>query len=329
MARDESNAPGSANDGGQGNDGWNADGSLPDDLQIKKPADSASAIPVKEEAEEEQPEPETEEGQEPKPEEAVEEQPEKEEPEEKPESSAKDSSLTEMQVKLTQMEKMLQFYQQGYNELLQRTRGAQQPAPPPVGEHAATGKPTQPGQVQANLEPPPAEWKTTEDVVKYFDKRNQSMIRQEIDGVVKQYVGEIDKSFARVNQAIHSFIDRSVKPQLKDFDDVIKDVNNEVFVLDPTGQNVVDVRNRALLQYFQAQPIPILAMYDYGLSKRAPQKIKQAANEATKKTVQKIAQKPKAPKQVKGGASAEEVGELDWDTPRDRVEQILNKKRLI
>ena len=329
MARDEGN-PGSA-DGGK-DDGWNADGSLPKDLEIKTPADSVSAIPMKGESEEpEQPEPE--EGQEPEPEEGAEEaqegkeqEPEKEEPEEDSETKR---SLTELQGKFSQMEKMLQFYQNSYNQLAtqMKTGGAVQP---PTGEQAAQGKPTPQGQAQTEqLDAPPPEWKTSEEVVQYFDKRNQAIVRKEIDQVVKQYVGQIDESFGRVNQAIHTFIDRSIKPQLKDFDDVIKDVNNELFVLDPTGQNIVGFRNQALLQYFKSQPIPILAMYDYGVSKKAPQKIKEAAQQATKKTVQKIAQKPKAPKQIKGGASSEEAGELDWNTPRDKVEQILGKKRLI
>jgi hypothetical protein len=331
MARDEGNAPGSANEGGQGNsdDGWNSDGSLPDDLQIKTPADSSEAVPMKGKGEQkkEEPQQEPEEGQEPEPAEGVgETEGEQEEPEEAEVSDTK-RSLTEMEGRLSQTEKMLQFYQKGYNELMARAKGA--PAQPPIGEQAAQGKPTPQGQPDADLQAPPPEWKTSEEVVQYFDKRNQSVIRREINQVVQQYVGEIDRSFSRVNQAIHSFVDRSVKPQLKDFDEVVKNVNNELFILDPTGQNVVDVRNRALLQYFQSQPIPILAMYDYGVSRQAPQKIKNAASEATKKTVQKIANRPKAPKQIKGGASSEQVGELDWDTPKDKVEQILGKKRLI
>ena len=333
MARDTS-VPGSASDGSGGE--WSADGSLSEDLQIKTPADSAEAV-IPEEAEPETPE----EGQEPEPEEPKGEEEEGETPkedaeeEEEPEEAEtpdKKGSLAEVQGKLAQMEKMLQFYQKGYNDLLVQTKGAPLPK---QGEQVAKGKPTPQDQAQidAELQAPPPEWKTSEEVVQYFDKRNKSLIKREISQAVQQYVGEIDKSFNRVNQAIHSFIDRSLKPNLKDFDEIIKDVNNELFVLDPTGQNVVGYRNEALLQYFQTQPIPLLAMYDYGTSKQAPKKTKQAAKDAaakaTKSTIQKIANRPKAPTQVKGGAASEQVGELDWNTPRDKVEQVLAKKRLI
>lgn len=337
MARDAS-VPGSASDGGQGkDDGWSADGSLPEDLQIKTPADSVEATTEQETPEEEQESEPEEKAEEAEGEEEEEGAPapakkgvkaeEAEEPEEAEDSDTQ-RSLAEVQGKLSQMEKMLQFYQQGYNDLLNQSKGAQ---PPQEGEQAAKGKPAPQGQaeIDAELQAPPPEWKTSEDVVQYFDKRNQSLIKREIGNAVKQYVGEIDKSFQRVNQAIHTFIDRSIKPQVKDFDDVIKDVNNELFVLDPTGQNIVGYRNQALLQYFQSQPIPILAMYDYGVSKRAPQTIKKAAQEATKKTVQKLTKRPKATTQIRGGASSEQIGELDWDTPKEKVEQLLHKKRLI
>jgi len=133
----------------------------------------------------------------------------------------------------------------------------------------------------------------------------------------------------RINQAMNHVIEKTIKPNLKDWDEVMEDVHDELFILDKSGKQVINVKNQALLDYFRAQPVPVLAMYEHGLAKKAPQKIKEGVQKANKDTIQKIQKKPKAPTQVKSGHAQPDIGDLDWDTPASQAEKILAKKKLL
>ena len=70
-------------------------------------------------------------------------------------------------------------------------------------------------------------------------------------------------------------------------------------------------------------------MYDYGLSKKAPKAIAEGIKKGTQKAIAKITSKPKAPTEIKGRGQAGPADELDWNTPKDQVEKVLAKKRLL
>jgi len=234
--------------------------------------------------------------------------------------------MVQMRARLQSLEQMTNFWQSKYNEAINASR-QNQPQQQPGQRQSPPGQQEAPGEI-AELEPPPENWETTNDVVSYFDKRTQTRTQQVME---QAYNESVKPQFDRFNGAIGEIFDRFVKPQLEDFDDIVKGVNNNhLFVMDPTGQNAIAVKNQALLDYFLAQRIPQLAMYDWGLSQKAPQKIKEGTEKAKKELIGKIKKKPKTPTQIKSGGAVEAGDdELDWNTPSDKVEQILHKKRLI
>jgi len=284
-----------ADEGGE----WNAEGDLEEGDQIKEPADQVKTLPVTEpkvkaepqEEEQEESEPEVEAG-------AEEEEEEEEEPEVNQEVAA-------MRAELESLKQMNTFWQSKYNEVTSR-----QTQPPQKAAQAQQATPEE-------FEEPPESWESTNDVVSFFDKRSNVKTQQAMEQGFKQYVQPM---FEKFNTAMVEVINRTIKPSLKDYDSIIKDVNDKhIFVMDPTGEKAVAIRNQSLLDYFMAQPVPQLAMYDWGLSQKAPQKIKEGT------------QKPKGPKQIQNASQQPEQSgdELDWDTPDTQVEKILSKKRLI
>jgi uncharacterized coiled-coil protein SlyX/signal recognition particle subunit SEC65 len=281
------------------------------------------------EAEPEQEEAEgAEEGEEEGAEEGTEEEGEEAEPGEEEADAEQDERIAELTGQIAQQTKLMEYYEKQNSVLTQRLqqlvatvqKGAAKV--PPAG--AVPGIPK-------DLEPPPANWETTNDLVSYFDKRTGTMINQHVENTLRKgYQDAIMPAFNRFNTALHSIIERAVKPQLKDFDDVLGEVTKSVFLLDSKGEKIVGVQNQQLLNYFRAQPVPLLAMYDYGMSRRAPKQIKKATNEAVKKAVKKLGTRPKAPVVPKGKAKPKgPIAELDWNTPRRVAEGILAKKRLI
>ena len=123
-----------------------------------------------------------------------------------------------------------------------------------------------------------------------------------------------------------------VRSRHPDYDETVKAVVGDIFILDPQG-NVLGVKNPSLLNYFRAQVNPHEAMYSHGLnksaSKRVPQQIKEGTQKATRETLDRITAKPKGPTMPKGGGSPGEHLNLDWNTPPDVVEKILDKRGLL
>ena len=301
--------------------GWDVDGGLSEGEQIETPADEDEEItPIPVKKPEKAKEPTEEEGQEPEPVEGeVKEPSEEEEGQVDLESIQQESTALKAQVE--HLTKLVNWQQEKLNAK------SPQLQPDARGKDAqAKGTQAQEGDQNA-LETPPEAWEDTQSVVQFFDKRQDLRTRTTMKDAYTEYV---QPEFERMNNAIHSLIDRVVKPQLTDYDGVMKDVYNELFVMDPTGQNIVGYRNEALLEYFKAQAIPILAMYDYGLSKKAPNKIAEGIKKGTKETLTKITKRPKAPTEIKGrNVSDSGADNLDWDTPKDQVEKHLEKHGLL
>jgi len=301
--------------------GWDVDGGLTEGEQIEHPADEdgeSTPIPVKKP--EKAKEPTEEEGQEPEPVEGEEKEPsEEEEGQVDLESIQQESTALKAQVE--HLTKLVNWQQEKLNAKSPQLQ-------PDAREKDAKAKGTQAQEGDQNaLETPPEAWEDTQSVVQFFDKRQDLRTRNTMKDAYTEYV---QPEFERMNNAIHSLIDRVVKPQLTDYDGVMKDVYNELFVMDPTGQNIVGYRNEALLEYFKAQAIPILAMYDYGLSKKAPNKIAEGIKKGTKENLTKITKRPKAPTEIKGRKVSDSGADnLDWDTPKDQVEKHLEKHGLL
>lgn len=302
---------------------WSVTGDLPAGEQIQQPADEASPVPIKKAA---QPKPE--EGQEPEPEgevaegeqaegEGEQEGAEEQEPEVSPE-------IAQMEARLANMEKMAQFFQTKYNELLQMTQG-QQPSPQTPQEGQQQGQPQPQGLID-----PPAQWESTKQIVDYFDKRVDTRTQQQMGKMLQQgFQQMVVPALQKINEAMNAVIERTIKPNMPDWDDVMSSVHEDLFVLDKTGKQVISVKNQGLLDYFRAQPVPILAMYEHGLAKKAPQKIKEGVQKANKNTIQQIQKKPKPPTQIKGGRAEPGIGDLGWDTKPKDAEKILAKKGLL
>ena len=298
----------SSDDGGD----WNAEGELAEGDQIKEPADQVKALPITEPKAKAEPQEEEQEESEPEVEAEAEEEVEEEE-----EETGDNQEVAAMRAELESLKQMNTFWQSKYNEVTSRQT---QPAQKAAQAQQATPE---------EFEEPPESWESTNDVVSFFDKRSNVKTQQAMEQGFKQYVQPM---FEKFNTAMVEVINRTIKPSLKDYDSIIKDVNDKhLFVMDPTGEKAVAIRNQSLLDYFMAQPVPQLAMYDWGLSQKAPQKIKEGTQKAQKDLISKLKKKPKAPKQIQNASQQPEQGgdELDWDTPDTQVEKILSKKRLI
>ena len=145
----------------------------------------------------------------------------------------------------------------------------------------------------------------------------------------RAYNESIVPQFNRFNNVIKALEQHLVKNTYKDFDAVTKPAIEELFVLNPKGE-VVGVKNPALLRYIQESPMPSFALYDYALSRRAPQAIAEARTTRTKELLENLNRKPKGPT-VPPGSSAGGAAptELDWETPPDIAEEMLAKRGLI
>ena len=324
MAGEQEGSEGRGSAEGAGDD-WSVTGDLPAGEQIQQPGDQepASPVPIKKAAK-----PKPEEGQEPEPEGEAEPEgtPEgEEEPEGEPEGEPEVApEVAQLQAQLANMQRMADFFQTKYNEMVQMNQG-QQPSPQTPEQQGQPGQPTPQG-----LMDPPAQWESTKQVVDFFDKRTDVRTQQKMGEMLqKGFQQMVVPALERINQAMNHVIEKTIKPNLKDWDEVMEDVHDELFILDKSGKQVINVKNQALLDYFRAQPVPVLAMYEHGLAKKAPQKIKEGVQKANKDTIQKIQKKPKAPTQVKSGHAQPDIGDLDWDTPASQAEKILAKKKLL
>jgi hypothetical protein len=221
--------------------------------------------------------------------------------------------IAQMEADLKQANDMAQFYGQFYQDQIQ---AQQQP-----GQQQQLG----PGQVAAGQPPEniinPGEWDSQEHTADWVNHTVQNQLQQ-------GYQQMIHPVLQKITTALQDLQMVSAKTGKEDWDDVYGETMGEIFTMGPDGK-VLGVKNPALLNYFQSQGNPFEAMYQYGLTKKTPEKIKQQVRDHTQKTVEKLSKRPKGPVQPKGGETPKGTPALDWDTPASEAEQILDKKGLI
>lgn len=259
------------------------------------------------------------------------------------------TQVAEMQANLQNIQTQAQFYAQQYNDMMAMVQGHQPGQPQPGQQQQA---PVVPQQQQAGPTigqgiPPlpdlgalpqgitgPEEWESQEQQAKYIDHRSHQIAGHVANHVANQAVTNFFRSqvapvLDRMSRTVTSLQDQLVRNTHKDYDEVVRSTWEDVFTLDPQGQ-ILGVKNQALLHYLQQQPFPQLAAYQHGLNKKAPERIKQGVQNATRKAIQKLGTKPRGASEPKGGSGAVEgIGELDWETPPDQAEKILHKHKLI
>jgi hypothetical protein len=221
--------------------------------------------------------------------------------------------IAQMEADLKQANDMAQFYGQFYQDQIQ---AQQQP-----GQQQQLG----PGQV-AEGQPPenivnPGDWDSQEHTADWVNHTVQSQLQQGYQQMVLPVL-------QKVTTALQGLQLNSAKAGKEDWDDVYGGTMGEIFTMGPDGK-VLGVKNPALLNYFQSQGNPFESMYQYGLTKKTPEKIKQQVQDQTKKTVEKLSKRPKGPTQPKSGETPKDTPALDWDTPAPEAEKILDKKGLI
>jgi hypothetical protein len=220
--------------------------------------------------------------------------------------------IAQMEADLKQANDMAQFYGQFYQDQIQ---AQQQPGQQQLG----------PGQV-AEGQPPeniinPGEWDSQEHTADWVNHTVQNQLQQ-------GYQQMVLPALQKITSALQGLQLNNAKAGKEDWDDVYGATMGEIFTMGPDGK-VLGVKNPALLNYFQSQGNPFESMYQYGLTKKTPEKIKQQVLDQTQKTVEKLSKRPKGPTQPKSGETPKDTPELDWETPPNEAEKILDKKGLI
>lgn len=228
--------------------------------------------------------------------------------------------LAQLQAQNQQLQDMLNFFQNKANENFDYQE--QQP------------QEQQQFQQQPEVLPPdikaPENWETQTDQARYYEhqanKITNKVVNENLSNAWKNTVAPAMKQMA---ERITGLQLQLAKMQYPDYDDVVKEAWRDAWVLDETGTRQVGIRNKALHDYLINHPNSYEAAYKYGLSKRAPQKIKQGIQKNTQKIVQNLQTKPKGPTQF-GGAGAKSVSaKLDWNTPPALRDKILAEQGVI
>jgi len=232
-----------------------------------------------------------------------------------PEVEQLNQRIAQMEADLKQQTEMAQFYGQFYQDHLQAQQQPGQQQQPQLG----------PGQV-ADGQPPegvinPGDWDSQEHTANWVNHTVQTRLEQ-------GYQQTVLPVLQKITTALQGLQLHSAKAGKDDWDDVYGETMNEIFTMGPDGK-VLGVKNQALLTYFQSQGNPFESMYEYGLTKKTPEKIKKQVQDQTKKTVEKLSNRPKGPKQPKAGETPKDSPDLDWDTPSSEAEKILDKRGLI
>jgi len=229
--------------------------------------------------------------------------------------------LSTMEVALEESQKIAEFYRAREEERVAAAAipGAKQPG--------AQGKPSPTEELPAGVKGPQnldatgqplsdgSGWDNQQEMAQYFDHHARQMV-------------DNHPYFERTHEVITALQDMVIRNMHPDFDEVTKPVYEELFVLDPQG-NVLAEKNKAMIEFFRAQPLPQLAMYQHGIAKKAPQKIKEGVKKQTKATLAKLEAKPKAPTEPKKTTAGGDEPELDWDMDKGAAEQVLHKRGLI
>jgi len=240
-------------------------------------------------------------------------------PEEEESDEGKDdleSQLTELKLTHQNLQAQLEFFQKAYNEMVEKQAGAQE------------GQEEQ--QAKAKLPPlddvpegilKPGDWEDQDQMARYFDHRANIVTSHAINQALQPMQERIGEVMGALQEAV-------IKQIYPDYDEVAKDVWDDIFILDNDGK-VQGVKNQGLLEFIRKQPFSQMAVYKYGTQKRAPQKIKEGIQNQTRKTLEKVGKKPKGPTQPAAGAESTESPSLDWNTPKEQAEKILDKDGLL
>ena len=236
------------------------------------------------------------------------------------------TEIEQLKAQIEQSEKVAQFYQTQFNESQNMGpdgQPAQQQQPVHPGQQVP-GPLMEPGQLPENIVAP-GNWEDQEQQGAWTEhiagQRASEMMKQAYQQTLLPMLTQLSNAVASLQQG-------TAKAGKNDFDEVVAEVNKQIFQTGPDGK-VYSVLNPALLNYFRTQSNPYEAMYQHGLTLRAPQKIKEGVQKQTQNTLKKLGKQPVGPTQPRGGDAPGDAPELDWDTPSKETEAILHKRGLI
>lgn len=243
-----------------------------------------------------------------------------------PEAKIDPAEYESLKAQVAEMEQLKQtaaFYQQLYNEKYQSEQ-LQQPVNTPKGEEQT--------QLPDGVLPP-EKWQNQNDMLPYMDHmittKAEGMLKNAWEQQVVPVVNKLQNYVARLEDVV-------MRSQYKDFEELvegnkekgIKGVIHDLFTIDPSGK-VIGVKDAATVAMIQNSPLPRKALYDYAVSRKAPELIAKQKQETTKNLLNKLDTKPKITRPASSAAGANEADTLDWDTPPELAEKILAKKGLI
>ena len=251
----------------------------------------------------------------------------------------------EVDGKLANMSQMAEFYQRAYNELVAQQQGVQPPAGAPQEQPGAQPAPGQPAPAsnQPMKLPPgikgPGEWESQDEMAAYHEHVASTRAQSTAEKIVNEQLGNarkaVDQQFQTLSKYAGAIEDMVVRSMHPDFDDVVKPVMAELFVTDHEGKvwtdqaGVPKVKNPALLKWIQQSPMPRKALYDFALSKRAPEKITEAVQNNTRQILQQLDTRPKGPTQPRQSGGQPPSGGLDWNTPTEEADKILQSRGIL
>lgn len=244
----------------------------------------------------------------------------------------------DLAAKVDNFQRMAEFYQQQYNELVAQTQGAAPATAPVTDPNAPPANAPAKIQLPPNIKGPETGWDTPDELAAYVNHSittaTQPFVRQELEQVYKTTIAPQMQAMNKWMGAIEEMV---VRAQHADFDEVTQAVMAELFVTDHEGkiwndpQGNPKVKNQALLNWFRQSPSPRMALYNYGVSKRAPEKIADTVKTTTENLLKEIDRKPKGPtmpRQATPGASS--IDDVPaQDAPKEVVDAWLKRKNLL
>lgn len=256
-------------------------------------------------------------------------------------------TIESLQAEVNRISTLANFFQTKYNEMMSiRVPGAAAPGAAAADNKAAAGateggfvpKVLDPAQMPQGIKGPPRQvrdndgnvreeggWDNQQEMSQYFDYRAGDIAADLMEEAHSKTYMPMFKNMERTIMTLQEHI---MKIQHPDYDEVSKEVWGNIFTTDPQGK-ILGIKDPATLEFIRSQPFPQLAAYELGIQKRAPQKIKEAVKDNTKKVIKELTTKPKGPTKVEASGPAPEEGDLDWNTPADEAEKFLFKKGII
>ena len=246
------------------------------------------------------------------------------------------------EAQIKQASEIANFYQNQFNEHLKASQamrgqhpGAQRPGQQ-AGPAQTPGAQAQPGGFKLELPPNikgPGKWETQEDEAAYLDHMAGDIVTRHVPQVAMQATRQVFEQVVtpiieQITSTMQDLQESYVRNANPDYDDVIKAANEAIFTLGPDGK-VFGVKNPALLSYIKSQKNPYLALYNHGLTIKAPNKIKAGVDKATKQALRAIGAKPSGPTRPASSNQMTQEAELDWNTPPRQAEKVLHKRGLL